>query len=453
MARKPALSSTASGKPDVAQTESFARSISLHELPGHLIRRLDSRAASLYETFTGQSDLTPRQFGVLLTLFQAGALPQTELGNRLHLDRSTLGEMLQRMVERKLVERWFNTMQDITASKQAEQRIRRLSRVHAMLSGINSLIVRVRNRDDLYREAERLDVTPGWVSRDRPIFWKEPRTDFVPMHWDYKQVKDTLASAGALIDVALAERRNLILRNSFPNNNFATVKTLVCAYQMLLPGEVAPSHRHSAHAMRVILDAKGSYSIVDGEKTPMESGDIVLTPGGHWHGHGHEGAEPAYWLDGLDIPSVHLMEPMFFEEHPDKYEKITSVAASSRFRFSRDSILTRLDSAKGDPAGAHGPRVTLEAPDMPTMGLTVEKLGTGSQTRRHRSTANRIFVVMEGAGQTRVGEETFVWRRGDTVVVPTWTDFHHQTTSDSLLFCLSDEPLMRALKYYRSEYL
>jgi gentisate 1,2-dioxygenase len=307
--------------------------------------------------------------------------------------------------------------------------------------------------DDLYREAERLDVTPGWVSRDRPIFWKEPRTDFLPVHWDYQQVKHALASAGTLIDVALAERRNLILRNPFPNNNFATVKTLVCAYQMILPGEVAPSHRHSAHAMRVILDAKGSYSIVGGEKTPMESGDIVLTPGGHWHGHGHEGAEPAYWLDGLDIPSVHLMEPMFFEEHPDKYEKITSVAATSRFRFSRDSILTELDKAKSDPAGAHGPRVTLEAPDMPTMGLTVEKLGSGEQTRRYRSTANRIFVVMEGAGQTKVGKETFAWRRGDTVVVPTWTDFSHQAISDSLLFCLSDEPLMRAFKYYRSEYL
>jgi len=307
--------------------------------------------------------------------------------------------------------------------------------------------------DDLYREAERLDVTPGWVSRDRPIFWKEPRTDFVPMHWGYQQVKDALASAGTLIDVALAERRNLILRNPFPNNNFATVKTLVCAYQMILPGEIAPSHRHSAHAMRLILDAKGSYSIVDGEKTPMESGDIVLTPGGHWHGHGHEGAEPAYWLDGLDIPSVHLMEPMFFEEHPDKYEKITSVAASSRFRFSRDSILTKLDRAKDDPAGAHGPRVTLETPDMPTMGLTVEKLGSGNQTRRHRSTANRIFVVMEGGGQTRIGKETFAWRRGDTVVVPTWVDFSHQATSDSLLFCLSDEPLMRAFKYYHSEYL
>jgi gentisate 1,2-dioxygenase len=69
---------------------------------------------------------------------------------------------------------------------------------------------------------------------------------------------------------------------------------------MILPGEVAPSHRHSAHALRVILDAKGSYSVVNGEKTPMETGDIILTPGGFWHGHGHEGAEPAYWLDGLD---------------------------------------------------------------------------------------------------------------------------------------------------------
>jgi gentisate 1,2-dioxygenase len=272
----------------------------------------------------------------------------------------------------------------------------------------------------------------------------------VPVHWGYQQVKDALASAGILIDVALAERRNLILRNPFPNNNFATVKTLVCAYQMILPGEVARSHRHSAHAMRVILDAKGSYSIVDGEKTPMESGDIVLTPGWHWHGHGHEGAEPAYWLDGLDIPSVHLMEPMFLEEHPKKYEKITSVAAASRFRFSRDSILTELDKAKGDPAGAHAPRVTLEAPDMPTMGLSWSlEIKHGG----HRSTANRIFVVVEGAGQTKVGKETFAWRRGDTVVVPTWTDFSHRATSDSLLFCLSDEPLMRAFKYYRSEYL
>ena len=155
MARKPALSSTASGKPDVAQTESFARSISLHELPGHLIRRLDSRAASLYETFTGQSDLTPRQFGVLLTLFQAGALPQTELGKRLHLDRSTLGEMLQRMVERKLVER------------RAHERDRRAVEITLTDAGKSALLAAVRQA--LEAQEALLSPLPDYL---RPVFLK-----------------------------------------------------------------------------------------------------------------------------------------------------------------------------------------------------------------------------------------------------------------------------------------
>ncbi len=39
---------------------------------------------------------------------------------------------------------------------------------------------------------------------------------------------------------------------------------------------------------------------------------MVLTPGWSWHGHGHDGDEPAYWFDGLDVPLTHLLEPMFF---------------------------------------------------------------------------------------------------------------------------------------------
>jgi gentisate 1,2-dioxygenase len=309
----------------------------------------------------------------------------------------------------------------------------------------------IKSLDDLYAEAERLDVTPGWVAREKPIFWKEPRTDFVPVRWDYERVKHALSSAGSLIDVELAERRNLILRNPFPGNNFATVRTLVCAYQMILPGEVAPSHRHSAHALRVIIDGEGSYSIVDGEKTPMESGDIVLTPGGHWHGHGHEGSEPAYWLDGLDIPSVHLMEPMFFEEHPGKYEPVASVATTSPFRFSSASILKRLDGEKPHPDQIHGPRIVLDSADMPMMGLTVERLSGGFKSRKQRSTANRIFVAMEGSGVTDVNGVRMEWKRGDTVVVPTWNTYQHSSSDDAVLFGLSDEPLMRALKYYREE--
>ncbi len=103
--KKRAVAPIGSAKGSPTQLESFARDIFLQEQPGFLIRRLDSRAASVYEKFTGQSELTPRQFGVLLTLFQSGPLAQTELGNRLHLDRNTLGEMLQRMAEKKIVER------------------------------------------------------------------------------------------------------------------------------------------------------------------------------------------------------------------------------------------------------------------------------------------------------------------------------------------------------------
>src|SRR3989449_2897326 len=58
-------------------------------------------------------------------------------------------------------ERWFSTLQDITDQKRAEDRIKRLNRVYAMLSGINTLIVRVRDREELYREACRMAVAAG----------------------------------------------------------------------------------------------------------------------------------------------------------------------------------------------------------------------------------------------------------------------------------------------------
>jgi diguanylate cyclase (GGDEF)-like protein/PAS domain S-box-containing protein len=57
--------------------------------------------------------------------------------------------------------RWFSTLQDVTDQKNAEGKIRRLNRVYAMLSGINTLIVRVRNRDELLNEACRIAVNNG----------------------------------------------------------------------------------------------------------------------------------------------------------------------------------------------------------------------------------------------------------------------------------------------------
>jgi diguanylate cyclase (GGDEF)-like protein/PAS domain S-box-containing protein len=70
-------------------------------------------------------------------------------------------EPLGRQPDAGGTERWFSTLQDITEQKQAEERIKRLNRVYAVLSGINTLIVRVGDRGELYREACRIAVEAG----------------------------------------------------------------------------------------------------------------------------------------------------------------------------------------------------------------------------------------------------------------------------------------------------
>jgi len=305
--------------------------------------------------------------------------------------------------------------------------------------------------EDLYEAAADLNFTPGWVPRAKPILWAEPRPELVAAHWTYQEAKAGLDAAGRLIDVSLAERRNLVMRNPAPGTNFETTRTLVCAYQMILPGEFAPAHRHSSHALRVIIDGEGSFSVVNGEKTPMETGDVVLTPGWCWHAHGHDGARPAYWFDGLDVPLTQLLEPMFFQEHPQRREMIQREALSSPYRFTRADIARELNKAKAEPEGFHGARINLAAPDMPTMGLAVERLTAGANTRRYRTTANTIFHVMEGIGRTTIGNNQFSWTRGDTIAAPCWHTISHHATSDAQLFVLSDEPLLRFSNYYRFE--
>jgi len=66
-------------------------------------------------------------------------------------------------------ERWtiVTLVRDITARKEAETRIIHLNRVHAVLSGINTLIVRVRSRDELFTEACRIATEQGGF----PMTW------------------------------------------------------------------------------------------------------------------------------------------------------------------------------------------------------------------------------------------------------------------------------------------
>lgn len=308
--------------------------------------------------------------------------------------------------------------------------------------------------DTLIERVAAHGMTPGWIDRKKPILWREPDTEFKPAHWRYSEVKAAMDAAARLIDTELAERRNLALRNPIEDNDFATTRTLVNAYQTILPGEEAKSHRHAPHALRVILESRGAWSIVDGDKHPMETGDIVLTPGMCWHGHGHDGQDQAYWLDGLDVPLVHLLEPMCVEGHPDGMEPVKKVTPDSPFRFTWERTQRELDAAAPDPEGFFGTRIAYDTSEtMPTIGINVTRLETGQKTRPYRSTANTTYTVMQGSGTTMVDGHAIDWSFGDTFAVPIWKGVEHRAGADSVLFSMTDEPVMRFCKYWRFEAL
>ncbi len=309
--------------------------------------------------------------------------------------------------------------------------------------------VRAGSLDELHSLLGPLSAGPGW-NKPKPSLWDAPRKTFVPYRWRYDDAKGALDAAGRLINTELAERRNLILFNPVPGNDYATTRTLLAAFQMILPQEKARSHRHTPNALRLILDAEdGAYTIVDGVKLPMGRGDVLLTPNWSWHGHGNESSAPAYWIDFLDTPLIHALEPMFFEPHPDIYEPVREITVNSPLRFGWNQTLRRLREAEPTPSGPYATQIALGDPAMATIALHMMHLSAGIETETHRTTANNIYAVAEGTGISLVDGETFDWSRGDVIAVPAWRPHSHRAHNRAVLLRVSDEPVLRNLELLR----
>ena len=164
------------------------------------------------------------------------------------------------------------------------------------------------------------------------------------------------------------------MSNPVPGNSYATARTLVAAYQMVEPGEVARSHRHTPNALRVVVDAEpGMFTVVNDKKIPMLPGDVLLTPSWSWHGHTNESSARAYWIDLLDAPLAQLLEPMFFEAYPDRVEPADAVDERSPMRFAWADTLRALASTNEMRLGPAALR---------SMALTVRRLAVGENARR-----------------------------------------------------------------------
>jgi gentisate 1,2-dioxygenase len=334
-------------------------------------------------------------------------------------------------------------------------------------------------REAFYGKAAKYDMAPLWEVL-KNVVTPEPRTRCKAAIWKFDDVKRLMTEAGEVITTEEAERRVLILENPALHGETRITNTLFAGIQSILPGEIAPAHRHSASAIRFVLDGEGAYTAVEGEKANMSRGDFILTPNWAPHDHGNPSKQQMLWLDVLDMPTVNHFEASF-AEHFDKPMQNTSRGQGDslerfgsgvlpdgapihlkrspviNYTYARTRpILERLKKS-GDIDKRHGARVRYANPinggwALPTMGAHLALLPSGFKGEPYRSTDGTIFVCVEGKGCTKIGDDTFEWGPNDVFVAPTWLRYSHTADQESVLFSISDRPMQEALGIWREGY-
>src|ERR1700689_388911 len=186
-------------------------------------------------------------------------------------------------------------------------------------------------REAFYDRIAKKDMAPLWKVM-KSVVTNEPVTRSSPHVWHFDDVKALVMESGPLISAEEAERRVLILENPALKGESRATNTLFAGVQMILPGEVAPAHRHVAGAIRFVLDGEGAYTAVEGEKAFMAPGDFVITANWAPHDHGNPSKKPMLWLDVLDLPVVNFYETSF-AEHSDDPTQETSRQEGDSFSF------------------------------------------------------------------------------------------------------------------------
>jgi gentisate 1,2-dioxygenase len=334
-------------------------------------------------------------------------------------------------------------------------------------------------RRAFYDKIDKNNLTALWLSL-ADLVTPEPKSPCQPASWKFSKLRNYMLEAGSLISAKEAERRVLVLENPGLRGQSKITTDLYAGVQLVLPGEVAPAHRHTQSALRFVLDGGGAYTAVNGERTIMHEGDFIITPPMAWHDHGNPSNEPIFWLDGLDIPVVQFLDASFAEhldvdEQPIHWPTGDSDAryganllpvdhkggggSSPVFNYpyarTRDALERMRRAERWDPC--HGLKMRYTNPitgnhAMATMGTFIQLLPKNVATSGYRSTDATIFVPIEGRGRTRIGEDFVVeWGKRDIFVVPSWHRVRHEADEESVLFSFSDRPIQEALHLFRED--
>lgn len=333
-------------------------------------------------------------------------------------------------------------------------------------------------RREFYARIARYDMAPLWEVLGA-LVPPRPVTPCLPAQWKYNEVRSYLMESGELISAAEAERRVLILENPGLRGNSSITHSLYAGLQLIMPGEVAPSHRHVQTALRFVIEGTGAYTAVDGERVTMHPGDFIITPSWTWHDHGNPGNEPVVWLDGLDIPIVAFFDTGFMERYPEATQPVARPEGDAQARYGANLLpldytpqsqttpvfcypyartreaLEKL-RAGGDVHACHGIKLQYTNPatggyPMPTIGAFVQLLPKQFSGLAHRATDATVFCAVEGHGSTRIDDKTYEWEPHDVFIAPAWSKVSHAASADSVLFSFSDRPAQKALGLWREQ--
>jgi gentisate 1,2-dioxygenase len=332
-------------------------------------------------------------------------------------------------------------------------------------------------RKEFYRRIDKKNATPLWEVLSE-LVRPEPRPACVPALWRYQEMRPVLMEAGGLITAQEAERRVLILENPGIRGASQITQSLYAGLQLVLPGEITSSHRHTASAMRFVIEGNGGYTAVDGERTTMHPGDFIVTPSWTFHDHGNPGSVPVVWLDGLDIPIVNLFDTSFAEHYPGETQPISKNEGDSLARFGANLLPLDYSGSRSTPVfnypysrsrevldelyrngpvdPCHGVKMQFVNPatggsPMPTIGTFLQLLPAGFQGTACRSTDATVYCVAEGSGRSLVGSSTLAWETHDVFVVPSWCRVSHEAQGEAVLFSFSDRPVQKALGLWREQ--
>lgn len=340
-------------------------------------------------------------------------------------------------------------------------------------------------------ELGRLDDLPhdyrqSLAAQNLVPLWPNLRS-FLPPHtplprtrataWPYQELRALLLRAGDLTPIEKAERRVLALANpGHGHENMRATAAIYLGMQLLLPGEIAPSHRHTPNAARLIVEGEGAFTEVDGVKHWMSRGDLILTPTGMWHEHGHEGTGPVVWLDILDLPVVHYLECAYVVEGgggasqgapaPQAGYFSPGVVPSPGFRRTKQAYplirfpwieaRTALQAIAANDPEAKSVQVTYVNPETGAdcqniLGFYALMLRPGERLTLPVRSPAAIFHVIEGSAKIDIHDSTFRLGEADTCSAPGYARIKLRNLSADkpcFLFIADEAPLQSKLGLY-----